>query len=456
MIKRNATMLVVFVLFLTSALLAQETKPLTLDECVQIALQNNSSLKISGYQVESAETSVTSARANFLPKINSSFSSGKYIQGARVTKMDVPTGEVDSETGGVIYEEKSVLQDRTERNSHSASVSLSQNIFDFGKSMNNLKSNKAGKTSMEHSLKNTRNDVIAGVKQAFYELLKQYRLKEVYEEAVQVSNDEVSRVQTMMEIGLSSQAEVYQARVTLNNSKTTLLNQVNNIELAKADLNNALGRFPSDPLEIVPENADAIFPEYSFEKASDLAVENNEYLKALEQEVKANSYNIKYAKSAYFPSIGGSASYSRSNTDFSRVYSSKLDQDFSITMGVGVDLNIFNGFSDKASVQRNTIQYNIAVENLEEAKRTLLSSVKQYYLQLNAYKDIIEMNKLNIEAYEENLRLQQEKRRVGSGTELEVTQAQYDLTSARSDLISAEFEAKTVIAQLEAALGIIE
>jgi len=133
-----------------------------------------------------------------------------------------------------------------------------------------------------------------------------------------------------------------------------------------------------------------------------------------------------------------------------------LDKDFSATIGVGLDLNIFNGFADKAAVQRNTISYNIAIENYAETKRLLLSGVKQYYLQLEAYKDIIEINKQNIDAYQENLRLQQEKRRVGSGTELEVSQAQYELTQARSNLIQAEFNAKIAKAQLEAVLGIIE
>ena len=57
-------------------------------------------------------------------------------------------------------------------------------------------------------------------------------------------------------------------------------------------------------------------------------------------------------------------------------------------------------------------------------KRLLTADVKQYFLELQAYQDIIEINRENIEAAKENLRLQQEKRRVGSGTELEVTQAQ--------------------------------
>lgn len=435
---------------------SQTPKALTLQECIDIALQNNSSLRIADYQVKSAGTNVTTARASFLPRVNSSFDAGKYIQGARVVKADVPTGAIDPQTGRMIYEEKEILQDKTERNSHSASISLYQNIFDFGRSIYSYKQATAGKNSAAHSLVNTRNQVIANVKEAFYNLLMQYRLQEVYDEAVKVAEEQVNRVQTMMDIGLASQAEVYQAKVTLGSNKTQLINQINNIEIYRANLNNALGLYPDFEMEIVGDQVDASFPDYDFDKAVEIALEKNESLKAMELDVKANQHNINYAKAAFLPSIGGNINYNRNNDDAGRVYSSELDKDFSATIGIGLDLNIFNGFADKAAVQRNTINYNIAIENYTETKRLLLSGVKQYYLQLEAYKDIIEINKQNIDAYQENLRLQQEKRRVGSGTELEVSQAQYELTQARSNLIQAEYNAKIAKARLEAALGIIE
>ncbi len=60
-----------------------------------------------------------------------------------------------------------------------------------------------------------------------------------------------------------------------------------------------------------------------------------------------------------------------------------------------------------------------------------------------------------MQAYRENLRLQQEKRRVGAGTELEVRQAQVDVIQAQETLVSAKYEAKINRAYLEAALGVI-
>jgi outer membrane protein len=443
------------ILLVLGSALAQtpEPAPLTLQECIAIALENNSTLRVAEQQLQLAGTNVTTATAAWLPQINSSFSTGRYVQGARVDKTDVPVG-VDPETGRVLYKQQEIYQEQIERSSHSARVSLNQNIFDFGQTINSIKSAKASRQASEQNLVNTRLAVIMNVKNAFYELLKAVRLEQVYQEAAKLAEDEVVRAQTMMDIGISSQAEVYQAKVSHGSARTTWITQKNAVEAAKANLNNALGRNPSIPVSVSEDGSQPIFSTITFEEAVKAAIDNNPSLKASQFQSKASLLNLKMTQARYMPNIGASISYSRSNEAASRVYSTKLDQDFSATMGVGLDLNIFNGLSDKAAVQRASINHRIDEENLADQKRQLSAQVKQYFILLQAYKDFIEINQQNLEAARESLRLQQEKRRVGSGTELEVTQAQVELTRAQANLVTAEYEAKIARARLETAMGV--
>lgn len=453
----KCTALILTLLLGAGALLAQETAPadLTLQECIAIALENNSTLRVAQKNLAIAGTSVTTATAAWLPQINSSFSTGKFIQGARVDKTDVPSG-IDPVTGRVIYKQQSIYQEQIERNSHSMRLSLNQNIFDFGETLNSIKAAKTEQQASAQNVENTRQAVIFNVKSAYYELLKAIHLEQVYQDAAKLAEEEVNRAQTMMDIGISSQSEVYQAKVTLGSARTALITQQNAVEAAKADLNNALGRNPSTPVGVREEESQTIFPTISFEEAARTAIQNNAALKAYELQSKASLFSLRMAQMRYMPSIGGSVSYSRSNEDIGRVFSSKLDQDFSATLGLGIDLNIFNGLSDKAGVQRAKLNHQIDEENLAEQKRLLTAQVKQYFLQLEAYKDFLEINQQNIEAARESLRLQQEKRRVGSGTELEVTQAQVELTKALANLVNAEYEAKIARARLESAMGVAE
>jgi len=451
------TSLILLILLGLGSAFAQEPapEPLTLQQCIAIALENNSTLRVAHKSMEIAGTNVTTATAAWLPQINSSFNTGRYIQGARVDIADVPTG-IDPVTGRTIYTQQEIYQEQTERNNHSARISLNQNIFDFGQTLYSIKSAKANKQASAQTMENTRQMVIYNVKDAYYNLLKAIKLEQVYQEAVRLAEEEVQRAQTMMEIGISSQSEVFQARVTLGSSRSTLINQQNTVDAARANLNNALGRNPDIPVSVREDESQPIFPAITFADAANEAIKNNAALKAYEYQSRASLFNLKMAQMRYAPSIGGSISYGRSNEDLSRVFSSNLDQDFSATLGVGIDLNIFNGLSDKAGVQRAKLNYQIDEENLAEQKRLLTAQVKQYFLQLEAYKDFIEINQQNIEAARENLRLQQEKRRVGSGTELEVTQAQVELTRAQANLVNAEYEAKIARARLETAMGAAE
>ena len=449
------TSLILLILLGIGSAFAQEPEPLTLQQCIAIALENNSTLRVAQKSLQIAGTNVTSATAAWLPQVNSSLSTGRYIQGARVDIADVPTG-IDPVTGRTIYTQQEIYQEQTERNSHSARISLSQNIFDFGQTLYSIKSAKANKQASAQSMENTRQMVIFNVKDAYYTLLKAIKLEQVYKEAATLAEEEVQRAQTMMDIGISSQSEVFQARVTLGSARATLINQQNAVDAARANLNNALGRSPDIPVDLREDESQPIFPAITFDEAAGEAIKNNSALKAYEFQTKASLFNLKMAQMRYAPSIGGSISYGRSNEDLSRVFSSKLDQDFNATLGLGLDLNIFNGLSDKAGVQRAKLNHQIDLENLAEQKRLLTAQVKQYFLLLEAYKDFLEINQQNIEAARENLRLQQEKRRVGSGTELEVTQAQVELTRALANLVNAEYEAKIARARLETAMGIAE
>lgn len=457
MTKRYLLLIAVVSLFLTSfagPLFAQK-KVLSLEECIEIALNNNSALRNAERQVDIANTNVALSRSAFLPRVNSSFSSGKFIQGPRQVKTDVPVG-IDPGTGEALYEQRTIRQAATDRNFNSARISLSQNLWDFGRSSNSLNMAKASRAAQEQSMVSTRHDVILSVKAAYFNLLKAEKLLGVYEEAEKLAQEQVNRAQTMMEIGLSSRAEVFQARVNHGSTKRQAITQANVVEMARANLNTALGIDPSTDIQVTEIQEEPTFVEYSFEEAIETAFENSPVIKSLDLSVKAALYNLRAARARYMPTLGASVSYSRSNDDIGRVYTHQLNEDYSASIGAQLDLNIFNGFSDKAEIQRQQLSYEMAMEDLAEQKRLIISNVKQYFLELEAYRDILEIQRENIEAAKENLRLQQEKRRVGSGTELDVTDAQVELTRAQSDYVSAEHDAHVAKARLQAAMGVIE
>ncbi len=448
--------LLFFSLLTISAARAQldDRGPLTLDQCVRIAMENNAQVLIAKRRVGIADATVVSARSSLLPRLNSSISLGQFRSGPRTLKMDVPVG-VDRETGAVLYEQREIVQQAFRRDSHSMRFSLNQMIYDFGQSINNIRSASAAREASQYTYEDTKQNIILQVYQRYYQLLKDLRLLEVYQQAVRSSEEQLKRTQSMYEIGTVAQADVYRAQTTLGQDRINLIRQENAVQLSRGALNVILGRPADAPLDIV-DISDVEEPqEYDFEEVMKIALQNNPSIHRYKADMMAAAYGMKAVKARYLPVISGTLSYSRDNTDLQKVYSG-FDKNYSISFGINLNLNLFNGFSDAAAVEREALNYRIAQENLKEQERLLRQRIQSALLNLQAWREISEINKLNLKSAEEELRLARERYRVGAGTLLELITAQVNLTRARATLVQAKYDMKIAEAELKAAMGILK
>ena len=439
--------------FSIGTIYAQNGQALSLEECIKIALKNNSDLKTAVYQVDRAGAGVKGSYSGVLPRVTTSFQSGRFIQGDRTLLTDVPVG-FDSTTGTAIFEQTEITQPGASRNSHFAQISYSQTLYDFGRSWNAIKQSNASFDAWTHNLTSVRHSVYSTVKQRYLELLKGQKLEQEFIEAVERSKEQLYRTQSMYEIGSVAKIDVYRTEVTLATDEINLITQRNIVEIARGSLNVAIGRDPETPVQIIELGTDIKPKQYTLDGAMSIAEQNNPDLQRYQNDMKSSEYGMKIAKAAYWPSIGVRISYSRNNDDFNKVYSD-LGRNFSVSLGTQLDFNIFNGLSDAAQVDRESADYSIAKESWLNRKRTLRLEVKQAFLNLKAWQEISKINERSLRAAEEDFRLAQERYRVGAGTLLEITDAQVALTRSRVTLVRAKYDAMISQAQLEAAMGMV-
>jgi TolC family type I secretion outer membrane protein len=431
-----------------------ESVPLTLEQCVQIALQQNSSFLNAQRQARIAETQVTTARSGILPIISASLSSGRFRQGTSTFKRDVPI--VDPQTGQTVgFQQLEVIQSGSVRQSHSASFTLSQTFFDFGGTYNNIRQAKANRESAYFSVDNSRQNTILTVHQRYYELLKNIRLSEVFTEAVKSSEEQLKRTQSMYEIGSVAQVEVFRTQTTLGNDRINLIRQENLVRDSRALLNVAMGRQPDASLEIVDFEEVGLPRNYVEEEVIHVAMQNNPQIFQFKSDMRASTYGARVAKTAFLPSISGFAQYSRNNSEFDRVYS-EFNKNFSVNLGIRIDWNLFNGFADAANVERQANNYRIAEENLVSTQRELRRQVREALLDLQVNREVSRINEENLKSSQEDLRLARERYRVGAGTLLDVITAQVNLTRARATFVQAKYDTKITEARLQAAMGTLK
>jgi outer membrane protein TolC len=118
-----------------------------------------------------------------------------------------------------------------------------------------------------------------------------------------------------------------------------------------------------------------------------------------------------------------------------------------------VSLNIFDRFATSASVKRAKADHRIAEYNLENAKLQAVREIKSLVFMLRESRERISVATETVEQAMEDVRLADERYRVGAGTMLETIDAQVALTQAKADVIDAKCDYLIAAADLARATG---
>lgn len=434
--------------------MSQATGTLTVDQCIRLALDHNSTLRNAERRYRLTGTGVMSARAGLLPRLNTSFSSGRIEQGDRTLQMDTPAG-FDTTTKTVIYSRREITQPGYTSSTNSAQFSLSQTLFDFGASWNLWRQANASEDASRFSFESALQNTILLVKQRYFGHLKDLHLLSVYQEAAKSAEEQLKRTESMFEIGSVAQGDVFRARTQLGNERISLITQQNAVQNSRALLNVTLGRPADAPLSIADIEEAPPLKTYEMNEVLRVAEEKNPELLSLEQQKRSSKIGINIARTAFLPDVAISAFYSRSNNKFDKVYSDFRKNWFG-SVSLSMSLNLFNGFADQANIEREQLNYRIAEENMIDRRRTLRLEVEQALLSLRAWNEITAINAENLVSAQEDLRLAQERYRVGAGTLLDIINAQVNVTRAKATLVRAKYDSMVAQAQLETAMGVLQ
>ncbi len=443
------------ILMLNGLLAAQDTggtsDSLTLRDCIIIALDNNVNIKSAGYNKESALYDKKGSYQGILPRLDFNVGIGQSVTGSSQYTTFNPTG-VDTTTGEVIYEQTTRITPKSKLRTNTLGISLNQNIYDGGIWWNRIGQGKTTLKSSEYSYESERNNVILTVEQAYYTLMKDKKLLEVRQLAVSRSLEQYDRAEKMYEIGATAQIDVLRAKVSLGKDRINMLLQQSQVIQSRKNLNIAMGREPLTPLLVKME----FHPLEELPSIDDLietAFEKQPLLQKNTEDIKLEDYNIALSKGTLFPRLSAYANYNRSHEDLAKIFRD-WNMNYRYSYGIRLSYNIFNGFNDKVNVQKAKIRKKIAQEKFEDFKRQLKSAIHQYYIDYQSYLNIIDINRENLAAAKEELRLAEERYQIGAGTSLDVRTAQLSLTEAEQTLVAALFNARVTLDQLNNQLGL--
>jgi len=143
-----------------------------------------------------------------------------------------------------------------------------------------------------------------------------------------------------------------------------------------------------------------------------------------------------------------SASYSRS---WSGQEYNELDPSWSVRLSASWPL--FNGFTRELNRTRSAVNRDNARAQAEDARRQVNAQLTQHLASLTSAQTRLEIALVSRAASEEDLRVQQERYRLGAATIVEVLASQVNLDQAEVDIVQARLDYLVAKAQIEALIG---
>lgn len=396
---------------------------LSLDQCIEMALRIHPTVLSSRYAVREKEAQLGQAKAPYYPKVDTF---------AGVTRNLVEKNTNDSFFPAAQY------------NDNNAYAALSQNLYDFGKTPADVKIKKFDVESSLFDLGDTTITISNNVKTTYCGVLRAKRSKDVNLEVVGQYKQHLLQAKVFFEAGKKPKYDVTKAELDLSNAQLDLITAENDLRVAWVKLSNAMGVSEAAEYEIEDTLA---FENYviTLENGLSRAYQNRSDLKSLVAQRGSAATSIERAQKDYYPTITGNARYNFQGSEY------PLGQNWNA--GVGMTLNVFEGFLTKKKVEESIAKTRSLGAKIDSKKLDILLEVKQAYLDLQKAKEKISNTEIQIKQATENLELANLRYNAGLANPLEVTDATVSYSKAKLASIGALYDYRVAQAAIEKAMG---
>lgn len=434
--KRILSSTLFALLLLTSSTFAQEVRTITLQEAIDIALENNYQLKQAQNNLELADHNIKSEYADFLPSVSGSISgtrrTGQQFISDRFSEGLNPFVDVTSQ-------------------SISGSFSARIPLFNGFENINSLRASEQSKVSEEENLKRAKEQVIFNTASNYLRVLLDIELLEIRRENLQNSEEQLEQVRAQVEVGSRATVDLYDQEAQVANQELLLTQQENALKYSKILLIRQLQIDPLGNYEFtIPEIDTNIGVEdtrtYSLSELIDQALLNRSDLKSSIANIRRLEYQLKMSENNLFPTVSASAGLSTSYSDQYTLLGDNVpfgdqffDQRINRSMGFSVSIPIFQNWDRMFNIQSSKVQLKNAELNLDNSRLQVIQEVTQAYNDYTSYVKQLEASQKSLRASERAFETQQERYNVGSSTLIELSQAQANYVEAQSNYTQAMY-----------------
>jgi TolC family type I secretion outer membrane protein len=411
---------------------------MTLQECVEIALRTHPQIRLALSQREASVARLRQAQAQWRPELNLT---GTQRQQGPTVSFTVPLPPPNPPR------EISVVRPSTQL----LNLELRQSIYDGGRFTANIRSARYFVDASDALLQATRAQLTLRVTEAYADVLAAQALEEVARQSVERVQVVLKTAKARLEAGVAPRFDVLRAEAELAAAQEQLLTAQNAVALAKAALNQLLGRPTNAPIEVapLPEPITPSSEALQTETFLTQALAHRPELRSAEAQIQAAQERVNFAKADKNPLLFLSSNYQRqTETGFSR--------DYAWSVNLIVQFPIFDSGRRESVLQEQEALLQQALAQREQLQRQIALEVEQAVRNYQVALQRLNTARAALASAEEAFRLARVRYEAGVGTQVEVLDAQVALTQARANEVRALYDAHKAFARLVYATGLSE
>jgi outer membrane protein len=424
----------------SSAVAAETTRSMSIDDCVALALRQNPDLLGKDAEVSQAEAEASGAEGRLGPRLhvdanvqqwNSPFNLQINLGSPTAMPPSMPT----------VFPVRDAF-------TWLVSASLIQPLTGLWPIYENYKLQDLGVDVAKVHREATRRDVAFQVTEAYLRTLELSRLSEVAAASVDQLNAQLKESQSLYANGVVSQTDVLRAQVAVANARQRVIQLRGQTSMAHAHLATAMGMPTGSLVEPQPLTGEPPAPAItSVEEAERRAVAGRVELREIDKQLEQANKGVHGAEARLLPEINLVGNYSHNA-------GSAFVQPDAGYIGATASWDVWDWGATIHGIGEAKARTSQVLAARAKVDETVRLDVRQAFVDVEATADGMDVAKTAVAAAEENYRLTTKRYEAAAATAFDVIDAEGLLTQARGQMQTSLYDYVIACAALDRAIGI--
>ena len=400
-------------------------KKWTLDECINYAMENNLTLKLSKLKQRSAQEDVMQSKAALFPTL-----SANTNQGVGYSPFDNTAADKAYYNG-------------------SYGVNAQWTVWNGGQNTNTIKQNKLTEEQAGLSTDVTANSLQEQITKLYVQILYMSEAIEVNRQSLETSKKNEERGQQMVEVGKMSKADLAQLSAQRASSEYSIVESETQLAKYKLQLKQALDLDAGTVFDVaIPSTSDqqALADIPSLVSVFDAAMAQRPEIKNALLGIESSNLQMKIAKAGAQPTVTVNGGLGTSTNSMSSLaWGTQMKNNFDLTASVAINVPIFDARRTKTSVNKARIAQEQAHINYDNEEHELYCTVEELWLDAINNQQKFRSALATVESEQESYNLLSEQFNLGLKNIVELLTGKDKLLTAQQNKLQSKYT--TILSQ---------